>query len=107
MNKFIIVTYDLSRESIGGVQNRTYRFVIGMCKFSQFKIIIFNLYYNIPFYHKNVVINNFANVNELHKELNKYLYNNLISFVYFVDYRHILNLESKLLKRACRNPILK
>jgi hypothetical protein len=98
MSKFVIVVYDLSRDSVGGVQNRAYRFLVGLYKYSSYDVIVFNLYFNNPFYYDDKLIMNFSEVSDLHLELNNFLKNNPVDFVYFIDYRHILSLDPVLLK---------
>lgn len=98
MSKFVIVAYDLSRDSVGGVQNRAYRFLVGLCKYSSYDVIVFNLYFNNPFCYNDKLIMNFSEVSDLHFALNKFLINNQVEFVYFIDYRHILSLNYSVLK---------
>lgn len=101
MKLFCIVAYDLSRDKIGGVQNRMFRFINGLKLHNQLKLIIFNLYYVNPFIDnsKNIEIYNYKDSKILQKKICDFCFNNQVDYLYFVDYRHILGMQNNFFKK--------
>lgn len=95
MSLFCIVGYDLSRDKIGGVQNRMFRFINGLKTQKKLTIVVFNLYYDIPYVDlsNKIKIYNCKTPSDLNKELLTFSFNNLIDYLYFADYRHILGIN--------------
>lgn len=91
----VVVCYDLNRDNVGGVQNGMMRVLSGLIQYKY--VVVFNLQIINPYMtnNKNALIKNYTSAENLNYELNLFLQNNDVEFVYFADYRHTINLKKK------------